>query len=157
ALQHVIDKPGAFLVLANVLKAKGTAAVCVYSFENNFLMTHMIEPLKKVIHQMPLNLQRYLSLVPAVIIFLLIKLFYLPAKYCLPESLCKKIPLFDHMIFWSKGRFSLIKVSCFDLIHAPVSYHFKENEVRQLAQNAGLLVEKLINTHGTTWSMTAKK
>ena len=75
----------------------------------------------------------------------------------LPTRLSKKIPLFDHMMFWAKGNFALIRTSCFDLIHAPVSYHFKQNEVLKLAQLANLHIDKLINTHGTTWSMTARK
>lgn len=157
ALQHVIDKRGAFSALTNVLSQGGTAAVCVYSYENNFLMTHIIEPLKGVIHKMTLNGQKFISIFPAIFIFLSIKFFYLPADYLLPAGICRKIPLFDHMMFWSKGNFRLIWISCFDLIHAPVSYHFSKDEVQKLAQQAGLHIDKLINTHGTTWSMTAKK
>jgi len=61
------------------------------------------------------------------------------------------------MMFWAKGNFALIRTSCFDLIHAPVSYYFRQNEVQELAQQVNLHIDKLINTHGTTWSMTAKK
>lgn len=157
ALQHVIDRRGAFFTLADVLSQDGTAAVCVYSYENNFLMTHVIEPLKGVIHQMTLGAQKFISIFPAIFIFLLIRLFYLPANHLFPARICKKIPLFDHMIFWSKGGFKLIRISCFDLMHAPVSYHFSKDEMQKLAQQAGLCIDKLINTHGTTWSMTAKK
>jgi len=157
ALQHVIDKRGAFSALADVLSQGGTAAVCVYSYENNFLITHIIEPLKGIIHKMTLNGQKFISIFPAIFIFLLIKIFYLPANYLLPTGICRKMPLFDHMMFWSKGNFRLIRLSCFDLIHAPVSYHFNKDEVQKLVQQAGLHLDKLINTHGTTWSMTAKK
>jgi hypothetical protein len=157
ALQHIMDRDKAFSALVDVLKTPGTAAICVYSYEHNFLMTHIIEPLKRILHKLPLNFQRAISFVGALLIFLLIKLFYLPAKIFLPERVCRRLPLFDHMIFWSKGKFALIELSCFDLIHAPVSYHFKEHEVRRLAQTAGLQIEKLINTYGTTWSMTAKR
>jgi len=38
ALQHVVDKPGAFSAISNVLASGGKAAICVYSYENNFLM-----------------------------------------------------------------------------------------------------------------------
>lgn len=157
ALQHIIDKRGAFSTLANVLSPGGIVAVCVYSYENNLLMTHIIEPLKGIIHKMTLDDQKFISFFPGIFLFLLIKLFYLPAKYLFPTSICRKIPLFDHMMFWSKGSFRLIRISCFDLIHAPVSYYFKKEEVRKLAQQTGLRIDKLINTHGTTWSMVAKK
>ena len=157
ALQHIVDKPGAISAIVNVLASGGTAAVCVYSYENNFLMTHIIEPLKGILHKIPLKAQEKVALIPAIIIYLLIKLFYIPSNSLLPSRLCKKIPLFDHMMFWSKGNFELIRTSCFDLIHAPVSYHFRRNEVQKLAQLANLHIDKLINTHGTTWSMTARK
>jgi len=126
-------------------------------FLQEALMTHFIEPLKSTLHKMPLKTQEKVTLLPAFIIYLSIKLFYIPLSFILPSHLCKKIPLFEHMIFWSKNSFALIKTSCFDLIHAPVSYHFRCNEVQRLAERVDLCVDKLINTHGTTWSMTASK
>ncbi|MDP3791592.1 MAG: methyltransferase domain-containing protein [Candidatus Omnitrophota bacterium] len=158
ALQHVIDKRGAFFALANVLVQGGTVAVCVYSYENNFIMTHVVEPLKGIIRQIPLGGRKFISIFPAIFIFLLIKLFYLPVNFLFPERICKKLPLFDHMMLWSKSNFKLIKSSCFSLIkYAPVSYHFSRDEVRKLAEQAGLSIDKLENTYGTTWSMTAKR
>jgi uncharacterized protein YbaR (Trm112 family) len=157
AIQHIIDRSRAFFTLVDVLSANGIAAVCVYSYENNFLMTHIIEPLKGIIHKMTLKGQEVIALFPAVLIFLLIRLIYMPANRLLPRGLCRMLPLFDHMMFWSKGTFAMIKISCFDLIHAPVSYHFRKGEIQECAQIAGLSVNILTHTHGTTWSMTATK
>lgn len=157
ALQHIIEKERALHIITDVLVPGGTAAICVYSYENNFLMTRIIEPLKSIIHRMTIKNQEIIALIPAVLIFLLIHLIYLPADYFLPGNIKVKIPLFKHMMFWSRGSFKLIRTSCFDLIHAPVSYHFKKNDLQEMAKTTGLYVEQLVNTHDTTWSMTAKK
>lgn len=150
ALQHIVDKRRAFSMMADVLDSGGIFAVCVYSYENNFLMTHIIEPCKGMLHKMPLQAQRKVALFPAIILFLLIKFFYIPSNSIFPAGLCKKIPLFEHMMFWSKGNFALISTSCFDLMHAPVSYHFRKNELEEYAKIVNLNIEKLINTYGTT-------
>lgn len=157
ALQHIIDRTRAFSVIVDILVPSGIAAVCVYSYENNFLMTHIIEPLKSIIHKMTVKGQELISLFPAILIFLLIHFIYLPSNFLLPSGICRKIPLFDHMMFWSRGSFRIIRISCFDLIHAPVSYHFRKNELQEYAKVTNLNIEKLINTHGTTWSMRATK
>ena len=47
----------AFMNLVESTKLDGTIAVCVYSYENNFVMTTLIEPLKKIIHLLEYYLQ----------------------------------------------------------------------------------------------------
>lgn len=155
-LQHVFNQAHGFFKLVECAKAGGQVSVCVYSDENNFLMTHIVEPSKKFLHIFPLPLQRGISFPPALVIFLLIRLLYLPASKVLPRY-AKLLPLFDHMIFWSENSLSLIWLSCFDLIHAPISYHFTKAEMMNLAEKNNLEVEKLVNTHGTTWSLVGNK
>ncbi len=156
ALHHVVDHSLGFQNMLAVLKTGGIVGINVYSYENNFLMTHVVEPLKPVIHKFPLRMQRYLAVFPAVVIFILIQLFYLPAQRMLPQSLCKMIPLFEHMVFWSKNRFKFFCLTCFDLLHAPISYHFKKQEIQKMADTSNVRIEKLMNTNKTTWSMLGR-
>lgn len=159
ALQHVLDYRLAFKNLSSATKSGGIVSICVYSYENNFIMTHIVEPLKWLFHAFPLIFQRGLAFIPAVIIYTLINLIYLPASHLsLKFKWVRKLfPLFDHMIFWSTSPFKIIWCACFDLIHAPISYHFKKSEVVDLAYTNKLHIMKLINTHGTTWSLVAEK
>jgi ubiquinone/menaquinone biosynthesis C-methylase UbiE len=157
ALQHVPNHQLGFEKLVAVLKPHGLAAICVYSYENNFLMTHIIEPLKHLIHKIPIGGQRAIAFFPALAIYLLIHCLYLPAAKLFPARFVNNLPLFEHMIFWSKDSLSFIWIACFDLIQAPVSYHFKKQEVSEMAHSQDLEIEKLTNTHGTTWSMVGRK
>lgn len=157
ALQHIPDHQLGFKKLLDALKLGGVAAICVYSYENNFLMTHIIEPLKSVFHRFSLKMQQALAFPAAAIIYFLIHCIYVPVSKIVPESFCNRLPLFDHMIFWAKDSFSFIWLACFDLIQAPVSYHFREREVIEMANNNNVEILKLINTHGTTWSFVGRK
>lgn len=152
ALQHIADHTKAVETIAGVLKDNGVAGVCAYSFENNFLMTHIIEPLKCIFHRLPLKLLRLLSSLPALVLYFLINFFYMPVGR-FDVKLARKIPLYDHMAFWAKCDLKFIWTACFDLMHAPISYHFKKAELEAMAVSSGLTIQKLVNTHGTTWSL----
>ena len=73
ALQHVLDHKYAFTQMVHSVKKRGLIGICVYSYENNFLMTHLIEPLKRVLHLLPLKGQRLLAFFPAVLLTTLIR------------------------------------------------------------------------------------
>ncbi len=157
ALQHVADHRLGFKKMLEALKAKGSVAVNVYSYENNFLMTHCVEPLKHILHRLPLRVQRYIAFIPAVCIYVLAHCFYVPIGRIVPSRICQRIPLFDHMIFWSKDTFNFVHTACFDLIHAPISYHFKKAEIVAMANENALRIKVLDNVHGTTWTFIGEK
>ena len=103
ALQHVSNHKLGFSKLVEATRKNGIVCICVYSHENNFLMTAIIEPMKIIFHSFPLWLLRMLSFFPALIVFLCIHLLYKPICFfseksarciCppgLPVCLCGKI------------------------------------------------------------------
>ena len=119
-------------------------------------MTHLVEPMKGVLHRFPLSFQNVISFFPAVGLYLLIHLGYVPMNK-LVEPVVKKLPLAEHMLFWSKNDFSTVWSSCFDLIHSPITYYFKQQELESMAFSHNLQIDKLINTFGTLWSMVCTK
>ena len=157
ALQHVEDHRLGFTRLASAIKPGGTVAINVYSYEHNVLMTHLVEPLKTVLHRLPIRIQRTIAFAPALLIYFVIHAVYIPAKRRLPERLSGTLPLFEHMMFWSRESLRFVWTACFDLVQAPISYHFKQHEVRDMAVANRMDIISLVNTHGTTWSLTAKK
>ncbi|MBN2452727.1 MAG: methyltransferase domain-containing protein [Candidatus Omnitrophica bacterium] len=156
ALQHILDHKLGFSQLVRVTKSGGIVGICVYSRENNFIMTKIIEPLKYFLHKVPLSVQRIISLLPAAAIYLLIHLFYLPLCR-VSKKTAQRLPLFEHMMFWSHNTFKILWLSCFDLIHAPISHHFTEQEIKRLVKQNDLNIERLVNTHKTLWSLVATK
>jgi len=154
ALQHISDHEKAVEMIAGILEKNGVAGLCAYSHEHNLLMTHIVEPMKFILHRVPLKLLRLVSSLPALVIFFLINFLYMPLGR-FNVKLAREIPLYDHMAFWSKCDLKFIWTACFDLMHAPISYHFKKEEIEALAASNQLEIRKLINTHGTTWSLIA--
>ncbi len=156
ALQHVHNHRQGFNELARVTRSEGLTAICVYSWEGNFLMTHMVEPAKSVLHRIPLKMLFMLSFFPAFVLHFIIMCLYVPAAMIAP-AIARRIPLFDHMILWSKNRFITTWMSIFDLFHAPISYHFRREEVTRLAEENNMTIECLRHTNRVLWSMIARK
>ncbi|CAA6604959.1 hypothetical protein MTBLM1_40163 [Rhodospirillaceae bacterium LM-1] len=156
ALQHVLDHRTAYKELSRIVRPGGRVAICVYSWENNWIMTGCIEPTKLILHPLPLKLQRYIAWPMTVCVFAVIHAFYRPLSAVAP-GVASHLPLFTHMMFWAECRFKFLWMAIFDLIHAPVSHHFRQVEVQTLADQHNLVIESLINTNGTLWSMIARK
>jgi SAM-dependent methyltransferase len=157
ALQHVAEHRLGFRKILDVLKPEGVIAINVYSYENNLLMTHIIEPAKLILHRLPLRAQKNFAKFPAAVVLVLLRFIYIPTTRILPKRVCEKLPLFEHMMFWSKNSFKFLCMTCFDLIHAPISYHFRKSEIIEMAEQNKVVISELINTHGTTWTMVGKK
>ena len=156
ALQHVEGYEKGYAALLETLRPDGKIAICVYSHENNFLMTHLIEPLKGLLHLLPLKILRFLSLLPAVLIYIYMKLV-MGSRALISNKAVSRLPLHDHMVFWAPNGFQFIWLACFDLLHAPISHHFSKSEMERLATRESQSITVLEHTHGTTWSMVAVK
>jgi uncharacterized protein YbaR (Trm112 family) len=157
---HNVSNPAlGFRKITEVLKPGGSVAINVYSYEHNFVMIRIVEPLKAITHRFPLAIQKNISLVPAVLLYSVIVIIYRPLQKRFPLGLRKLVPIFDHMMFWAQHKrlFSFCQVTCFDMIHAPISYHFKRQEIEKMAEMQRVTILKLVNTHQTTWSMIGRK
>jgi hypothetical protein len=71
--------------------------------------------------------------------------------------MAKKLPLYEHMLLWSQNRFKMTWMSIFDLFHAPISYHFRRDEVVRLAEENKLSISELRHTNSVLWSLVATK
>ncbi|MGN7611819.1 hypothetical protein ACQZV8_07010 [Magnetococcales bacterium HHB-1] len=87
---------------------------------------------------------------------LLIRIDHTRPLHAILPALARRLPLFDHMMFWAPNNLSFVWAACFDLMHAPISYHFSKDEMLSLARDNQLEVQALELTHGTTWSLTGK-
>lgn len=119
-------------------------------------MTHLVEPAKRLLRHLPAKALRAVAFLPAVAIYLLGRVVYAPV--CARFSSARRwLPLASHMLLWAEGTFSTVWCSCFDLLHAPISYHFRREEMLIMAQENALKVQTLTNTNGTLWSLVAEK
>lgn len=156
ALQHIPDHAGAYRAMSEAVADGGLFSICVYSHENNWPMTRVVEPAKRVLHLFPIRVLRYAALAPAGLIWLY------HAVACgglgrVAPRLAARLPWNDLFALWRRDGFKKIWEACFDLIHAPVSHHFRQAETAGLALNNGLEIRRLELVNATMWTMVARK
>ncbi|MBF0312113.1 MAG: methyltransferase domain-containing protein [Oligoflexia bacterium] len=152
ALQHIPHQKTIFQEIFSTVKATGIFSCCVYSFENNFIMVYIIEPLKKVLSFMPPHGLFLLAIFPALALYLLTMILIIPLSKLFP-SISHLIPFKDQLSEWWAHGFKKFWEACFDLLHAPISYHFKHAEMVEMANTTNAEVTKLINTNSSLWTM----
>jgi len=152
ALQHISNHKQAYRKMSECLKPNGKFSVCVYSYENNWPMTHFIEPAKVVIHRLPVSFIRTGAALPALLLFSLSKTYD-----CLNIKLASQMPFFKLLTLWRGGGFRKFWEACFDLLHAPISHHFKKEEVTALADENAMSIITLRMVNDTMWTMVSKK
>ena len=152
ALQHISNHDQAYKNISNVVTGKGITSICVYSFENNFLMTKIGEPLKRVLVFVPLRTLFYLSLVPASLLYIF-TLVVASLSKVISSKYIERIPLSRILLLWYENGFNKFREACFDLLQAPISHHFKKEELRHLAETNGQTILKLENTFSTMWTL----
>jgi len=154
ALQHIVDHRQVYREISKVVVEKGIISICVYSFENNFLMIRVGEPLKRILRFVPLKMLYYLCLVPASLLFISAAIIYWLSNRISPKSI-ERIPLNESLLLYYQSGFRTLWEVCFDLLQAPVSYHFTREEMIQFAEENNQTILKLVNTFSTTWSMVS--
>ncbi len=155
ALQHIDDHARAYSKLCRTTMGGGLVSICVYSHENNFIMNYLVEPAKGTLHRFGNTGIRSLSHIPAII------LYAMSTAYTVMQNalgLCTEhLPYAKLIALWRRDGYPKFHEACFDLIHAPISYHFKYREVHDLARNNGLTLKKLEMINSTMWTMVAQK
>lgn len=155
ALQHIPDHKTAFSELKRCCKPYGLVSVCVYSHENNFLMTRIVEPSKVVLHLLPLRAIRLLSFFPAILLYLVhcAQRFMVAVFSSVNPERILFYRLFD---CWFRHGFPKFWEACFDLMHAPVSYHFRKGEMVRLASDNRLDIVALELKNQSMWTMVCR-
>jgi hypothetical protein len=154
ALQHICDNKMAFEHIVKATSDGGIISVCVYSHENNFVMTHIVEPLKPIMHKCSTNLLRRLSNIFAVMLFS-VWLIYKNVGSLFPKI--DTMPYYKLFSLWGKDGYAKFHEACFDLLHAPISHHFKKDELLSMGLANHLHVRSLQMINKTMWTMVTQK
>jgi SAM-dependent methyltransferase len=139
-LRHIPDLDECLKEIERVADKENRIYFNLYSKENNFIMTHIVEPIKKYyLNKIPIGALHLLSNIPALILWSAIKLIYEPIlTNC--KGLYKYLPLADHMTFWLRFDYRIIRQTVFDLLHAPFAYYFSGSDIEDLAKSSGLIL-----------------
>lgn len=150
-LQHINDLNLCFKEVRRVSMPQNRFIFNLYSKENNGILTKYIEPFKKnVLNKLSINSVHFLSNIPALILWVIIKGIYSPLdRHC--KNLYKILPLSQHMTLWFSFEYKILRQTCFDLLHAPVVYYFSANDIEKLSRYTALVLDKKYLLRQTLW------
>lgn len=155
-IHHIHNLEVCFKEIERVSKKDNTFIFNLYSKENNLVMGKIIEPFKNVIiKRLPTSLIHIISNLPAIALWFTIKLVYSPIHKYL-RNLYKLLPLSQHMVFWFAFNYKCLRLTCFDLLHAPIVGYFSSEDIDQLCKNTLLDLEKKYLLRQTLWICKGK-
>lgn len=150
-LHHLPDINLAFREVQRAAKQDHQFCFNLYSKENNNIMTNFIEQLKrKAFNKMPLMALHKISNFPAIILFILIRMLYIPVSKK-SKSIYRLLPLHEHMTFWFHFQYDTLLQACFDLLHAPIANYFSRDDICRLADNVNFNIQSLRLLRQTLW------
>lgn len=155
-LHHIYNLKSCFNEIKRVARNDNAFICNFYSKEDNIIMTKVIEPFKEhVLKKIPNWMIHIISVLPALSLWLTIKLIYLPCHKYL-KDFYKLLPLSEHMAFWFEFNYKYLKLVCFDLLHAPIAYYFSSYDIDQLCLDTSLDLEEKYRLRQTLWICKGK-
>lgn len=155
-LHHIHNLEGCFNEIKRVLQSDNVFIFNLYGKEDNIIMVKFIEPLKNLIlKRLPISLVHIISSIPAITLWLTLRLIYAPMHKYL-NSLYRMLPLSEHMTFWFGFNYNTLKLTSFDILHAPIAHYFSSKDIDQLCSKTILNLEKKYRLRQTLWICKGK-
>jgi SAM-dependent methyltransferase len=150
-IHHLPDPRAGFLKLARMLKPGAKISIWVYAHEGNELVIRYLEPLRKgITSKLPWGVTKGLSMLAAVIMWLLMTLVYRPARAFWP-ALYRRLPMHDYMWYiYSLGFYTLYHTA-FDKLSPELCAFISQDELQEWFAAAGLGDVILSFRNGNSW------
>lgn len=125
-LHHLPNPRAGFASLINKVRPGGAISAWVYGLENNGWIVNFVNPLRqRVTSKLPMRALYYLSYLPALILWLPLKLIYLP----LADTGLKRFLFYaDYLCYIAKFPFREIHNIVHDHLTAPVAFYISREE-----------------------------
>jgi SAM-dependent methyltransferase len=148
-LHHLPDPAAGFASLTSRVRDGGRVAFWVYGQEGNEWITRFVDPVRKAVtSKLPAGFLRIACLLPAVILWAVIKLFYRPDKNGKGPA---KLPYSDYFAAMYHYPFDEVHANVFDQLVTPVAYYLREDEVRPWLESG--FGDTLLRSHrGYSWT-----
>ena len=125
-LHHLPNPRAGFLSLAKRLKPGGAISAWVYGRENNGWIVSFVNPVREhLTSKLPFRVLFYLSYLPTVLLYLLLKAIYSPLK---GTSLGRRLFYADYLGYISRFPFHEIHNIVHDHLTAPVAHYISREE-----------------------------
>jgi SAM-dependent methyltransferase len=125
-LHHLPDPRAGFASLSKHVKPGGAISAWVYGRENNGWIVHFINPLRaRVTAKLPTRALYFLSYLPSLFLYLLLKLVYVPLGR---TSLRRFLFYADYLTYIARFPFREIHNIVHDHLTAPVAFYIKRED-----------------------------
>jgi SAM-dependent methyltransferase len=127
-LHHLPDPAAGFASLSSRVRDGGRVVFWVYGQEGNEWITRFVDPVRKAVtSRLPAEFLRIACLLPAAMLWMVIKVFYRPDRNGKGPT---KLPYGDYFAAMYRYPFDEVHANVFDQLVTPVAYYLREDEVR---------------------------
>jgi uncharacterized protein YbaR (Trm112 family)/ubiquinone/menaquinone biosynthesis C-methylase UbiE len=148
-LHHLPDPEAGFASLAGVVQEGGTVFAWVYGYENNGVVRHVVDPLRRhLTSRLPPSLMRAIALPLAIVFHAVVKGIYGPLRR---TAALRLLPLGDYLASVSSFTFRQNYNIVFDQLVAPTAHYLRGQEFEAWFQRAGLEHVELSWRNRNSW------
>ena len=147
-LHHLPDPHAGFRALLPYLRPGGTIAVWLYGHENNGLVRHGVEPLRKLTTKMPRPALRAVAWPLAVAFHGVAKGMYRPLSH---SRVGRSLPLGEYLSSVADFSFRQNYGIVFDQLSAPTAAYIRGPELQGWFAESGLSDVQISHRHGNSW------
>jgi SAM-dependent methyltransferase len=147
-LHHLPDPHAGFRALLPYLRPGGTIAVWLYGYENNGLVRHAVEPLRRLTTRMPRSALRAVAWPLALGFHGIAKGVYRPLGGSRARS---ALPLDEYMTSVADFSFRQNYGIVFDQLSAPTAAYIRREDLEGWFAESGLTDVRISQRHGNSW------
>lgn len=147
-LHHLPDPYEGFRSLLRYVRPGGTIAVWVYGYENNGLVRHVVEPLRRLTTRLTPRSLRAVAWPLAIAFHGAAKGIYRPLR---GRAASRVLPLHDYVSSVADFSFRQNYGIVFDQLAAPTAAYIKGAEIRSWFEETGLEDVRISHRHGNSW------
>lgn len=137
-IHHLEDPLAALQGMVRAVKPGGRVLIWVYGREGNGALLALLDPVRRaLLSRLPIAFVHHLSLYPAALLFLLLRLGLRPTPYL------KLVAGF---------RFAHLRSIAFDQMLPRIAHYWRRETVEELMQRAGLEDIRVTPVNGMSWS-----
>ncbi|MFC1631912.1 methyltransferase domain-containing protein [Candidatus Omnitrophota bacterium] len=147
-LHHLPEPEEGFKQLSRLLTGRGQIFAWVYGREGNKLYLKLFEPLRKLTSRLPLAVNKVIAIILAAMIWLIIKLVYLPVA---KMGAVERLPLGRYLLFFHKLGFRQFRATVFDKMIPPISNYYTKEEFGRWFENQDLKDIRILPRTNNSW------
>ena len=137
-IHHLEDPVRALRRMARAVKPGGRVLIWVYGRDGNRWLVSVLDPLRRALFsRMPIALVHHLSLYPAALLWLALKLGVRPSEY---------------FRLLARFNFGHLRSIVFDQMLPRIAHYWPRETVAELMREAGLEEVRIASVNGMSWS-----